>query len=255
MKHSILSKFFQLSILALMSYACTKDSPSTPVEPVRYEFTLENVSEQTMSTYNDDPAKPKENYKEITLAPAQKSTIKILSETGTTPMIRPSDPLSMRESLYDPATRTYQLDSFVSYIEISITGDVDNINIFFPNPITGAPDSMMSVKLPQVIKYSKATAEVNVIAQKQQVGGGFTLKSSVRDREVYSKIVSAPFGKLTTKTRAKEKSVTASVFEPDEWPCGTHNGNQLITGERGGCYYINKNGNKTYVDRSECSCN
>jgi hypothetical protein len=28
---------------------------------------------------------------------------------------------------------------------------------------------------------------------------------------------------------------------------------QYITGPRGGCYYINRNGNKTYVDRSFCS--
>jgi hypothetical protein len=26
-----------------------------------------------------------------------------------------------------------------------------------------------------------------------------------------------------------------------------------ITGPKGGCYYINKNGKKTYVDRSLCS--
>lgn len=30
-------------------------------------------------------------------------------------------------------------------------------------------------------------------------------------------------------------------------------GRQLHVGPRGGCYYINGNGNKTYVDRSECS--
>lgn len=36
--------------------------------------------------------------------------------------------------------------------------------------------------------------------------------------------------------------------------CGTHNGNKLQVGPEGGCYYINANGNKTYVDRSECKC-
>jgi hypothetical protein len=36
--------------------------------------------------------------------------------------------------------------------------------------------------------------------------------------------------------------------------CGTHNGSQLYLGPQGGCYYINSNGNKTYVDRSECKC-
>ncbi len=39
-----------------------------------------------------------------------------------------------------------------------------------------------------------------------------------------------------------------------EWKCGTHNGKQLWTGPQGGCYYKNSNGNKTYVDRSECNC-
>lgn len=36
--------------------------------------------------------------------------------------------------------------------------------------------------------------------------------------------------------------------------CGTHNGHSLNKGSDGGCYYINSNGNKTYVDRSECHC-
>lgn len=39
-----------------------------------------------------------------------------------------------------------------------------------------------------------------------------------------------------------------------EWKCGFHNGKQLWTGPKGGCYYKNSNGNKTYVDRSECNC-
>ena len=32
-----------------------------------------------------------------------------------------------------------------------------------------------------------------------------------------------------------------------------HVGKQYIRGPRGGCYYINSNGNKTYVDRSFCN--
>jgi hypothetical protein len=36
--------------------------------------------------------------------------------------------------------------------------------------------------------------------------------------------------------------------------CGTHSGHQLYKGSSGGCYYINSNGNKTYVDASECHC-
>jgi hypothetical protein len=36
--------------------------------------------------------------------------------------------------------------------------------------------------------------------------------------------------------------------------CGNHNGNSLYIGPQGGCYYYNRNGNKTYVDRSKCRC-
>lgn len=36
--------------------------------------------------------------------------------------------------------------------------------------------------------------------------------------------------------------------------CGTHNGKSLHRGSQGGCYYINSNGNKTYVSKSECNC-
>jgi hypothetical protein len=38
-------------------------------------------------------------------------------------------------------------------------------------------------------------------------------------------------------------------------PCGkTTSGQQLYKGSKGGCYYINSNNNKTYVERSECNC-
>lgn len=52
---------------------------------------------------------------------------------------------------------------------------------------------------------------------------------------------------------------TSSENDPDstalkEWKCGTHNGKQLWTGPRGGCYYYNSKRNKVYVDRNECNC-
>lgn len=52
----------------------------------------------------------------------------------------------------------------------------------------------------------------------------------------------------------EQDSDTSDYETRTEWECGTHNGNQLYTGPQGGCYYYNSNGNKTYVDRSECNC-
>lgn len=37
--------------------------------------------------------------------------------------------------------------------------------------------------------------------------------------------------------------------------CGKgKSGQQLYKGSKGGCYYINSNGNKTYIDKSNCNC-
>jgi len=41
-------------------------------------------------------------------------------------------------------------------------------------------------------------------------------------------------------------------FTPN--PCGEYKGHPLYRGPKGGCYYINGNGNKTYVDRGLCNC-
>tara|TARA_R110002033_G_scaffold167528_1_gene206738 strand:- start:16674 stop:16889 length:216 start_codon:yes stop_codon:yes gene_type:complete len=51
-----------------------------------------------------------------------------------------------------------------------------------------------------------------------------------------------------------ETSEDDNVETRTEWECGTHSGNTLYTGPQGGCYYYNSNGNKTYVERSECDC-
>ena len=40
----------------------------------------------------------------------------------------------------------------------------------------------------------------------------------------------------------------------EERECGAHKGKSLFVGPKGGCYYFNSNGNKEYVDRSECNC-
>jgi hypothetical protein len=51
-----------------------------------------------------------------------------------------------------------------------------------------------------------------------------------------------------------ESKEDENIETKTEWRCGTHNGKELWTGPQGGCYYYNSNGNKTYVDRSECNC-
>ncbi len=48
--------------------------------------------------------------------------------------------------------------------------------------------------------------------------------------------------------------IALNSCEKSDSSCGYHKGHELHKGPRGGCYYINDNGNKTYVGRSECNC-
>lgn len=51
------------------------------------------------------------------------------------------------------------------------------------------------------------------------------------------------YKKLNYKYKRDSALIYEIPFDPNQ---------SYITGERGGCYYINKHGNKTYVDRSYC---
>ena len=51
------------------------------------------------------------------------------------------------------------------------------------------------------------------------------------------------YKKLTVRYNKDYASVYEIPFDPNQ---------TYITGERGGCYYINRHGNKTYVNRSYC---
>lgn len=54
--------------------------------------------------------------------------------------------------------------------------------------------------------------------------------------------------------KSQKYDAANSPFDVDA-PVRSYNGNPLYIGPRGGCYYVNSNGNKTYVDRSYCGTN
>lgn len=49
-------------------------------------------------------------------------------------------------------------------------------------------------------------------------------------------------------------TTTTTPTTTGDTKCGLYKGKQLYRGPKGGCYYINSNGNKTYVDREYCNC-
>lgn len=63
------------------------------------------------------------------------------------------------------------------------------------------------------------------------------------------------FANCTKSDETVDVSSDDATSSQSDYKCGTYNDHQLWTGPRGGCYYINSNDNKTYVDRSYCRCN
>lgn len=57
---------------------------------------------------------------------------------------------------------------------------------------------------------------------------------------------------LATRRPAPERSAPARAVPLVSTPSRARSTGRYIRGPRGGCYYINRNGNKTYVDRSMC---
>ena len=58
---------------------------------------------------------------------------------------------------------------------------------------------------------------------------------------------------VQTKLQSKRFDYTNSSLNVDT-KCREYNGKPLFIGKSGGCYYINSNGNKTYVERELCNC-
>ena len=78
---------------------------------------------------------------------------------------------------------------------------------------------------------NKANAEANKTAAKTKNTVAKTKKTAAEETEDL---------KETALSKAAEKKVTDKAT-------GTYKGKKVYTGPRGGKYYINKNGNKTYI--------
>ncbi len=55
-----------------------------------------------------------------------------------------------------------------------------------------------------------------------------------------------------TPSTAIHAPLRATITE--EQRCGTYRGHPLYVGPKGGCYYYNKRGGKSYVGRENCDC-
>lgn len=70
----------------------------------------------------------------------------------------------------------------------------------------------------------------------------------------FKSLIIASLVVLFSCTKSGNESASTTGGSSGGSGCGYHNGHPLYKGPSGGCYYINSNGNKVYVDRNECHC-
>ncbi|MDJ1483487.1 PKD domain-containing protein [Cytophagaceae bacterium YF14B1] len=130
-----------------------------------------------------------------------------------------------------------------------------------PDPIAKFTAVVQGSQIPATVVFTNVSENADSYEWDFGDGEGSVEKDPTH---VYNKSGQYIVSLIAIRGNKKSNPYTSSSFKftgtttpPTTNPssgCGTHNGKPLYKGPQGGCYYINSNGNKTYVDRSECKC-
>jgi hypothetical protein len=146
------------------------------------------------------------------------------------------------------------VENAVDLLEYQISGSSKSVTIVTVNAL-GKTDSLKNQLLPYSLKYKTFDALISVVhVINNKASGDIQIVLLVQGVQKTKYSVTEPRATAKVEYNTKTTEVKTSSIVPEEWNCNFYNGHYLITGPKGGCYYYNSNGNKTYVDRSNCSC-
>lgn len=219
-----------------------------------YTYNLENMTPYTLFAYNNIEGTPNNNFTEVRLSSGAKITVRTKSKDGLIPFFKHNESTDLKLEVSSLNLKDYIVTGYINFYEIRLTGTCEPVT--FTSNINGANEKKENVELPSIISTKSQNSEIlELNAEKNNVNGYLTIQVYLKEELISTVTTSDPFGSVKLSLNSKTRKVTTSKFAPEEWPCGSYNGRRLITGPKGGCYYINSNNNKTYVDRSYCHCN
>lgn len=219
-----------------------------------YSYTLENKTQYTIRAYNNFTDSPLDNFKEVTLVPGQKQIIKTRSDKGLRPYFRHNESEDIKLKSSSANQKDYSVSSYIYFYEVKLTGTCEPVTV--TTNISGKDETREAVALPAALTNKSSSVDIlELNVAKNNVNGYLNIQVYMQGDLLSTVTTSDPFGSVNLSLSSLTKKATFTKRAPEEWPCGMYNGRGLITGPKGGCYYINSNGNKTYVDRSYCHCN
>jgi endonuclease G, mitochondrial len=126
---------------------------------------------------------------------------------------------------------------------INIPARVYKIIVLTPeNTAISDKSIVIAVDFPNTVKATKETSWLRFITTPESIEKATNLKL---------------FSALPASTQSTLKSKRFDFLNSPltvEATCRLYNGKPLYIGPKGGCYYINSNNNKTYIDRTLCGC-
>lgn len=220
---------------------------------ITYDHIIENQSNYPVIVYNDDKNNKAHNFPETTIPVKSKVTIKLNTSEPIKLFVKSND-TSLQLEYITNSNRNYAVEAYKSLLEVKFTGDCQPIKIVYKsdNSTETLSDVTLSYLL-QIQTYSLDMFEVQGF--KNNVNGTLRIELIYKEKSITTQDISSPFGDIKIRFNRKTKQADIVKYSPEEWPCGLYNGQRLTTGPKGGCYYINSNNNKIYVDRGFCSCN
>jgi endonuclease G len=135
-------------------------------------------------------------------------------------------------------------NGFATFVknQVNVPARVYKIIVFYPESgSVNTNSTVIAVNFPNTNSDTKATSWLKYITTPAEI-------ETLSQTSLFCSLPAATQNAL----KNQKYDILKSPFEVDA-PVSTYNNKPLYIGPRGGCYYINSNGNKTYVDRSYCS--
>jgi len=257
-------KFTKLSLLTLSGILGLLCCKVETIEPT-YNHYVNNISYYPITVYNNELLYPKNNFSPVTIQPQSTATIQTKNEDDLVMMFKANDAnLKIKtEKLY---YRNYNIDAYYNLVLMVLKGNTSSVDIN-TNLYSNTEQLIQNLQIPTSLP-SNVFSEKNLIFNVKRTSpkGYASIALYYKDQLIDEDILDENYSIIRIKFTPSTSDYTSNydlISIPNSnganssssySNCGTYNGNKLYRGPKGGCYYINSNGNKTYVDRSFCKC-
>lgn len=173
----------------------------------------------------------------------------------------------LKEQLEGSKTRLQQIDSQIGRLKLdSLKSGILKVSIGDREPYLLANENSQIGRLKKneeltIISYAPDIDRIKVYSPSLDTIG-YVVKIVFSDSQIVNEFINQPkniefykpkSGTMKSQSSSNPQSYNSINYSTGDKSSKTSEKRIYYRGPKGGCYYINSNGNKTYVDRSLCN--